>query len=170
MTKLKQVQKSAAGAKISKWLGNPHSISFLYPASRHMCSSADKEDGDRHVMWSNDQAEAGAKISKWLGNPHSISFLYPAPRHMCSSADKEVGDRHVMWSDDQAEAGAKISKWLGNPHSISFLYPSGGTKFMLLEKLYKTSISVNRGSHFQVRFVWQVWDGQSSPSFKYIRF
>ena len=33
-------------------------------ASRHMCSSADKEDGDRHVMWSNDQAEAGAKISK----------------------------------------------------------------------------------------------------------
>ena len=37
-------------------------------------------------------------------------------------------------------------------------------------KLYKTSISVNRGSHFQVRFVWQVWDGQLSPSFKYIRF
>ena len=33
-------------------------------ASRHMCSSADKEDGDKHVMWSNDQAEAGAKISK----------------------------------------------------------------------------------------------------------
>ena len=33
-------------------------------ASQHMCSSADKEDGDRHVMWSNDQAEAGAKISK----------------------------------------------------------------------------------------------------------
>ena len=33
-------------------------------ASRHMCSSADKEDGDRHVMWSNVQAEAGAKISK----------------------------------------------------------------------------------------------------------
>ena len=37
-------------------------------------------------------------------------------------------------------------------------------------KLYKTSISVNRGSHCQVRFVWQVWDGQLSPSFKYIRF
>ena len=33
-------------------------------ASRHMCSGADKEDGDRHVVWSNDQAEAGAKISK----------------------------------------------------------------------------------------------------------
>ena len=33
-------------------------------ASRHMCSSADKEDGDKHAMWSNDQAEAGAKISK----------------------------------------------------------------------------------------------------------
>ena len=29
-------------------------------------------------------------------------------------------------------------------------------------KLYKTSILVNRGSHFQVRFVWQVWDGQLS--------
>ena len=28
---------------------------------------------------------------------------------------------------------------------------------------------VNRGSHFQVHFVWQVWDGQLSPSFKYIR-
>ena len=37
-------------------------------------------------------------------------------------------------------------------------------------KLYKTSISVNCGSYFQVRFVWQVWDGQLSPSFKYIRF
>ena len=37
-------------------------------------------------------------------------------------------------------------------------------------KLYKTPISVNHGSHFQVRFVWQVWDGQLSPSFKYIRF
>ena len=35
-------------------------------------------------------------------------------------------------------------------------------------KLYKTSISVNCGSHFQVRFVWQVWDGQLSPSFKHI--
>ena len=33
-------------------------------ASRHMCSSAEKEDGDRHVMWSNGLAEAGAKISK----------------------------------------------------------------------------------------------------------
>ena len=29
-----------------------------------------------------------------------------------------------------------------------------------------TSISVNRGSHFQVHFAWQVWDGQSSPAFK----
>ena len=33
--------------------------------------------------------------------------------------------------------------------------------------LCKTPISVNRGSHFQVRFVWQVWDGQLSPSFQY---
>ena len=32
-----------------------------------------------------------------------------------------------------------------------------------------TSISVNRGSHFQVHFVWQVWDGQLSPSSKSIR-
>ena len=36
-------------------------------------------------------------------------------------------------------------------------------------ELYKTSISVNRGSHFQVHFVWHVWDGQLSPAFKYIR-
>ena len=41
-------------------------------ASRHMCSSAGKEDGDRYVcyvedryvMRSNDQAEARAKISR----------------------------------------------------------------------------------------------------------
>ena len=32
-----------------------------------------------------------------------------------------------------------------------------------------TFISVNRGSHFQVQFLWQVWDGQLSPSFKSIR-
>ena len=33
----------------------------------------------------------------------------------------------------------------------------------------KASISVNRGSHFQVHFVWQVCDGQLSPAFKSIR-
>ena len=33
----------------------------------------------------------------------------------------------------------------------------------------KASSAVNRGSHFQVHFVWQVWDGQSSPAFKSIR-
>ena len=37
-------------------------------------------------------------------------------------------------------------------------------------KLYKTPISVNCGSDFQVRFVWQVWEGQLSPSFKFVRF
>ena len=62
MTKLKQVQKSANDLAI------PTKQCFLHPASRHMCSSADKEDGKRHVMWSNDQAEAGAKVSKRLGN------------------------------------------------------------------------------------------------------
>ena len=36
-------------------------------------------------------------------------------------------------------------------------------------KLDKASISVNRGSHFQVHFVWQVWDCQLSPAFKSIR-
>ena len=36
-------------------------------------------------------------------------------------------------------------------------------------KFDKASISVNRGSHFQVHFVWQVWDGQLSPAFKSIR-
>ena len=35
-------------------------------------------------------------------------------------------------------------------------------------KLDKASISVNRGSHFQVHFVWQVWDGQLAPAFKTI--
>ena len=41
---------------------------------------------------------------------------------------------------------------------------------MLLDSLTKhPSISVNRGSHFQVHFVWQVWDGQLSPAFKSIR-
>ena len=36
-------------------------------------------------------------------------------------------------------------------------------------KLYKTSISVNRGSSFEVHFEWQVWDGQLSLFFKSIR-
>ena len=36
-------------------------------------------------------------------------------------------------------------------------------------KLDKAPMSVNRGSHFQVHFVWQVWDGQLSPAFKSIR-
>ena len=45
---------------------------------------------------------------------------------------------------------------------------SGGTKIASWQ-LDKASISVNRGSHFQVHFVWQVWDGQWSPAFKSIR-
>ena len=36
-------------------------------------------------------------------------------------------------------------------------------------KLDKASISVNRGSHFEVHFAWQLWDGQLSPAFKSIR-
>ena len=36
-------------------------------------------------------------------------------------------------------------------------------------KLGKTSTSVNRGSRFQVHFLWQVWDGQVSLAFKSIR-
>ena len=50
-----------------------------------------------------------------------------------------------------------------------YIYTSGGTKFMLLGSLTQTSNSVNRGSHFQVHFVWQSWDGQLLPSFKSIR-
>ena len=46
-----------------------------------MCSSADKEDGDRHVMWSNDQAEAGAKISKsWLPVRHGTCVAVQTKR------------------------------------------------------------------------------------------
>ena len=36
-------------------------------------------------------------------------------------------------------------------------------------RLQETSISVNRGSHFQVRFFWQVWDGELSPSIRSTR-
>ena len=36
-------------------------------------------------------------------------------------------------------------------------------------KFDKGSISVNRISHFQVHFVWQVWGSQLSPVFKFIR-
>ena len=62
-----------------------------------------------------------------------------------------------------------------------YMYHIRRTSFMYLytyfrrNKVYaswqldKASISVNRGSHFQVHFVWQVWDGQLSPSFKSIR-
>ena len=47
-----------------------------------------------------------------------------------------------------------------------YINTSRGTKFMLLEKLDKASISVNRGTHFQVHFVWQVWDSWLSPAFE----
>ena len=36
-------------------------------------------------------------------------------------------------------------------------------------KLDKASISVNRGTHFQVHFVWQVWDSWLSPAFESTR-
>ena len=39
-------------------------VQILNPFKIHMFSSAGKEDGDRHVMCSNDQAEPRAKISR----------------------------------------------------------------------------------------------------------
>ena len=85
MTKLNQVQKSANELAV--------------PASRHMCNSADKEDGDRHVMWRNDQGEQ----MTWQFPLNELSVPCVTARHMCNSADKEDGDRHVMWSNDQAD-------------------------------------------------------------------
>ena len=39
-------------------------VQILNPFKTHMCSSAGKENGDRHVRCSNDQAEPRAKISR----------------------------------------------------------------------------------------------------------
>ena len=54
-------------------------------------------------------------------------------------------------------------------HWISFSLPFRRNKVYASWKLDKASISANHGSHFQVHFVWQVWDGQLSPAFKSIR-
>ena len=71
--------------------------------------------------------------------------------------------------DDQAEARATSSSRLDNSHWISFFLPFRRNKIYASWQLDKASISVNRGSHSQVHFVWQVWDGQLSPAFKSIR-
>ena len=71
--------------------------------------------------------------------------------------------------DDQAEACATISSRPDNSHWISFFLPFRRNKVYASWQLDKASILVNRGSHFQVHFVWQVWDGQWSPAFKSIR-
>ena len=58
---------------------------------------------------------------------------------------------------------------------LQFHYGFVGDIYFRRNKVYASwkfdnaSISVNRGSHFQVHFVWQVWDGQLSPAFKSIR-
>ena len=131
----------------------------------------------------DDQAEAPAASSSRLVNSHWIGFFYPASRHRCSTADKEYGVfpnssteqsckwdskkyGYVMWSmmtklKHVQQAAADLSV----PTEYAFFYTSGGTKFMLPWKPDKASISVNRGSHVQVHFVWQVWDGQLSPAF-----
>ena len=59
-----------------------------------------------------------------------------------------------------------------NYWKCAFISTSEGTRSMPYAswKLDKASISVNRGSHLQVHFVWQVWDGQLSPSSKTIRY
>ena len=70
--------------------------------------------------------------------------------------------------DDQAEVREASSSRLDNSHWISFSLPFRRNKVYASWKLDKASILVNRGSHFQVHFVWQVWDGQLAPAFKTI--
>ena len=53
-------------------------------------------------------------------------------------------------------------------HTYIYIY-FRRNKVYASRKLDKASISVNRGSHFQVYFVWQVWDGQLLLAFKSIR-
>ena len=88
----------------------------------------------------------------------------------------------VPWLWRSLKSGGYMDIWIfGYLHIMNqsirtFVFSNCGdlyfrrNKVYAFWKLYKTSMSVNRGSHFQVRFVWQVWDGQLSPSFKYIRF
>ena len=108
-----------------------------------------------------------------VGSSTSATFVLPVRHGTCVAVQTKRMETDMLWSNYQAEAGAKISKWLGNPHSISFLYPASRhmTKLYASWKaLQNIHFGQPRGSHFQVRFVWQVWDGQLSPSFKYIRF
>ena len=67
--------------------------------------------------------------------------------------------------DDQAEVREASSSRLDNSHWISFSLPFRRNKVYASWKLDKASILVNRGSHFQVHFVWQVWDGKLPPAF-----
>ena len=45
-------------------VGSSTSATFVLPVRHGTCVAVQTKDGDRHVMWSNDQAEAGAKISR----------------------------------------------------------------------------------------------------------
>ena len=119
---------------------------FFHSASRHRCSIVYKED------WQ--QVE---KSASHLAIPTKSCFF--TQRHGTGVAlyTKRIGSKwksqHLTWQFPLNHVFSLIRR----------------NKVYASWRLEKTSFLVNRGSHFQVHFVWQVWDGQLSPATKSIR-
>ena len=145
---------------------------------------------------SDDQADARATSSSRLDNSHWISFftlrhgtgvalqkrVWTFPKifnriqlqirhHGNNEEGKGAGQKPEdtdilcgVWWPSWRTCNKQPPTWQF-PLNKLFL-PFRRNKVYASWKLDKASISVKRGSHFQVHFVWQVWDGQAFKSIR----
>ena len=111
------------------------------------------------VWWPSWSTCNKQQLRHGLDNSHWISMVFLKPE----DADILCG----VWWPSWSTCNKQQPTWQF-PLNKLFL-PFRRNKVYASWQLDKASISVNRGSHFQVHFVWQVWDGQLSPAFKSIR-
>ena len=149
--------QAEAHATSSSRLDNSHWISFFYPASRHRCSIAEKST-DGFPKSSIEQS------CKWDA---MVTMKRARVLHRKALKPEDADILCGVWWPSWSTCNKQQPTWQF-PLNKLFL-PFRRNKIYASWQLDKASISVNRGSHFQVHFVWQVWDGQLSPAFKSIR-
>ena len=149
--------QAEARATSSSRLDNSHWISFFYPASRHRCSIAEKSM-DGFPKSSIEQS------CKWDA---MVTMKRARVLHRKALKPEDADILCGVWWPSWSTCNKQQPTWQF-PLNKLFL-PFRRNKVYASWQLDKASISVNRGSHFQVHFVWQVWDGQLSPAFKSIR-
>ena len=139
--------QAEARATSSSQLDNSHWISFLYPASRHRCSIAEKSMDVSQNPQSNRVANE-TPWQQWRRQGCCTERLW----------NQWMQIFHVEY-DNQAEARATSSSQLDNSHWISFLYPASRHRCSIAEK--SMDVSQNpQSNRVASETPWQQWRRQ----------